>query len=192
MVVVSETVVSELDESRTEQLRELLEGLGLPEGRLSTGELESVVRAVAARPELFEDLVVDDVTNRWWLLLYKSDNYEVRILSWERDQSSDWHDHGGSSGAFAFTAGTVIEYYRASNQVDIETVRYSAGDHGSFDPAHVHDMLYEAGRPAVSVHAYSPPLKGLTFYERTALGFVARDFLLEEVRGESRSPGSRP
>jgi hypothetical protein len=51
-------------------------------------------------------------------------------------------------------------------------------------------MLYEAGQPAVSVHAYSPPLKGLTFYERTPLGFVARDFLLEEVRGESRSTGS--
>jgi hypothetical protein len=191
MVVVTESVVSELNGARTEQLRDVLESLALPEGRLSTGELERVVRAVAARPELFEDLVVDDVTNRWWLLLYKTDNYEVRILSWERDQSSDWHDHGGSSGAFAFTAGTVIEYYRASNQVDVETVRYGAGDHGSFGPSHVHDMLYEAGQPAVSVHAYSPPLKGLTFYDRTPFGFVARDFLLEEVRGETRSPGSR-
>ncbi|MGD0055011.1 MAG: cysteine dioxygenase family protein [Acidimicrobiales bacterium] len=187
----TESLKSELDPSRVEQLREALAPLDLGDGRLSTEALVRVVRAVAARPELFEDLVVDDVTNRWWLLLYREANYEIRILSWERDQSSDWHDHGGSSGAFIFSAGTVIEYQRGADLIEVKSVRYGAGDYGSFGPEHVHDMLYESGRPAVSVHAYSPPLKGLTFYDRTPLGFVAREFVLEEVRSAAAGTVAR-
>ncbi len=191
MVAFTESLKSELDPSRVEQLREALAPLDLGDGRLSTEALVRVVRAVAARPELFEDLVVDDVTNRWWLLLYREANYEIRILSWERDQSSDWHDHGGSSGAFIFSAGTVIEYQRGADLIEVQSVRYGAGDYGSFGPEHVHDMLYESGRPAVSVHAYSPPLKGLTFYDRTPLGFVAREFVLEEVRSAAAGTVAR-
>jgi hypothetical protein len=38
----------------------VLNDLELSEGRLTINELEMVVLAVASRPELFEDLVVDD------------------------------------------------------------------------------------------------------------------------------------
>jgi hypothetical protein len=48
-------------------------------------------------------------------------------------------------------------------------------------------MIYEAGKPAVSIHAYSPPLSGLTVYDRTRFGFVARDFVNEERRAEELS-----
>ena len=47
-------------------------------------------------------------------------------------------------------------------------------------------MIYEAGKPAVSIHAYSP-LSGLTVYDRTRFGFVARDFVNEERRAEELS-----
>jgi len=39
----------------------------------------------------------------------------------------------------------------------------------------------------VSIHAYSPPLSGLTYYERTRFGFVAREFIEEERRSTFRT-----
>ena len=61
-----------------------------------------------------------------------------------------------------------------------------AGDSGSFGPEHVHDVIYESGRPAASIHASSPPLSGLTVYDRTRFGFAAREFVAEGQRGEQR------
>ena len=51
----------------------------------------------------------------------------------------------------------------------------------------MHDVLHETGEPAVSIHAYSPPLSGLTYYERTRFGFVAREFIEEERRSTFRT-----
>jgi hypothetical protein len=183
MIELKEEIISEAPRERAREIHELLAGLQLPEGRLSRIDLERVVYALAQRPDLIDDLVVDDEINRWWFLLLREHNFEVRILSWETNQTSDWHDHGGSSGAFAVTAGTLVEQYRSSDHVAIETRQFGSGDIGSFGPDHVHDVDYVSGRPAVSVHAYSPPLRGLTFYDNTRFGFVAREFVLEEQRG---------
>ncbi len=181
-------LTTEAPATRARDVADLLNLLELSDGRLSRHELERVVTAVANRPDLYQDLVVDDEAHRWWLLLLRAHNVEVRILSWETNQSSGWHDHGGSSGAFAVTAGTLMEQYRAADNISLASCRFRPGDVGSFGPDHVHDVDYESGRPAVTIHAYSPPLRGLTYYDRTRFGFVAREFVLEEQRTAERSP----
>jgi len=100
--------ISEAPHERAEELHELLESLDLPDGRLSPAQLEQVIEAVAKRPDLYEDLIVADRESRWWLLLYRTPSFEVKLLTWENDQESDWHDHGGSSGAFRVTAGSLL------------------------------------------------------------------------------------
>jgi hypothetical protein len=182
-----ESIFSEAPAKRIVELRAFFESLQLPEGRLGTDTLVRITDALAARPEPFEDLLVDDEVNRWWLQLFVTESFEVRLPTWEREQSSDWHDHGGSSGAWTVTAGALYETYRAEDHFSVRDRHYVAGDNGSFGPEHVHDVMYEDGRPAVSIHAYSPPLSGLTVYDRTRFGFVARDFVLEENRAEQRS-----
>jgi len=182
-----ETILSEAPATRAAELRTFFESLKLPEGRLDARTLVRITDAVAARADLFEDLLVDDEVNRWWFQLRVTESYEVRLLTWEREQSSDWHDHGGSSGAFTVTAGALYEAYRAEDHFSVRDHHYVAGDNGSFGPEHVHDMIYEAGKPDVSIHAYSPPLSGLTVYDRTRFGFVARDFVNEERRAEDLS-----
>jgi hypothetical protein len=77
--------------------------------------------------------------------------------------------------------------YRADDYVSVRNRHYTAGDSGSFGPGHVHDVIYEFGQPDVSIHAYSPSLCGLTLYDRTRFGFVAREFKAEEQRAEQRS-----
>ena len=177
-----ETIFSEAPEASVRQLRDVLAGLELPHGRLSALQLEEVVRAVAARPELFEDLLVDDGTVHWALILLQTSSFEVKALAWQGDQPVDWHDHGGSSGAMAIADGRLEEQSRARDSVSSNTRSLGPKDSVSFGPEHLHDVNYVAGRPALSIHAYSPPLSGMTHYDRTRFGFVAREFKPEEVR----------
>jgi len=179
--------VSEAPKERAEEIRLVLEGLGLPDARLSPEQLELVVNAICARPDLWEDLVVDDHENQWWLLLYRTASFEVKLLAWHTQQSSDWHDHGGSSGAMRVTRGSLRESHRTKDGVGVRESIFTPGGFGSFGTDYVHDLVHETGEPAVSVHAYSPPLSGLTYYERTRFGFVARKFFEVERRSTFRT-----
>jgi hypothetical protein len=166
--------------TRARKLEELLSKLHLPQGRLPETTLATLVLAVASRSHLFEDLVVDDPDSRWWMLLHAGDNFDLRVLSWERDQETDWHDHGGASGAYTVTSGTLVERFRGADNVSLVTRHVGVGQFATFGASHVHDVVHGDGAPAVSIHAYSPPLTGLTFYDRTSHGFVAREVVPEE------------
>jgi hypothetical protein len=178
---------SEAPHERVEELHELLDSLNLPDARLSPEQLELVVNTIAARPDLWQDLIVADRQSRWWLLLYRTPGYEVKLLTWEDDQNSDWHDHGGSSGAFRVTQGSLREHHRAKDSISVDSAIFGPGGYGSFGTDYVHDVVHETGDPAVSIHAYSPPLSGLTYYERTRFGFIAREFIEEERRSTFRT-----
>ena len=49
---------------------------------------------------------------------------------------------------------------------------FPAGRVRSFGPRHVHEVVNESAAPAVSIHAYSPPLAGMRRYELTRGGLV--------------------
>lgn len=174
---------SEAPPERAGDIAEVLGTLEFGCGRLSPAQLEEAALTVAARPDLWEDLVVDSQERRWWLVLHRTPAYEVRLLSWEFDQSSGWHDHAGSSGGYAVTRGALVENYRRQDGVSIATRHIDDGQHGHFGPEHVHDVSHAKGRPAVSVHAYSPPLTKLTMYEPTEFGFVATEVVPDDQRG---------
>ena len=176
---------SEAPQSRADELHDLLRQLDLPDARLTSEQLERVVTTVAGRPDLFEDLIVDDGQSRWWLLLYRTPSFEVKLLTWAADQSSDWHDHGGSSGVFVVTDGSLFEMHRAGDHVNIESSIFDVGDLGSFGPDYVHDMVHDSGKPAVSVHAYSPPLTGFTSYTHSPFGFIAEKYVREVDRARN-------
>ena len=81
------------------------------------------------------------------------------------------------------TRGSLREHHRAKDNVSVDSAIFGPGGNGSFGTDYVHDVLHETGDPAVSIHAYSPPLNGMTYYERTRFGFVAREF----IEGDRRS-----
>jgi hypothetical protein len=176
------SATSEAPPERVGSLVNFLDSMHLREDRLTPTELEYVAVQVASRPELWRDLVVDSPDRRWWIVLYRSANYEVRLLSWEIDQTSDWHDHGGASGGFSVVDGTLDERYRTNAGADVRERRLGVGAAGCFGPAHVHDMVHRTGHPAVSIHAYSPPLTLLTTYQETAFGLVATGVRFDDDR----------
>ena len=51
---------------------------------------------------------------------------------------------------------------------------YRRGDCFSFGASHIHDVQHAAGDPAASLHAYSPPLGEMGFYEPDDGGTLTR------------------
>src|SRR6266704_3380475 len=160
---------------RQQAIAEVLGGLVPPAGRLAPVQLRAVTSGLAARRDLWPDLVVHDPDVRWYLPLHRSNACDVWLLAWERGQDTDWHDHGGSSGSFAVAEGSLVEQYRAPSGRGCSRRRLALGQAVAFGPGHVHDVAHGAAGSSTSIHAYSPPLMMMTYYQQTAYGLIARE-----------------
>jgi predicted metal-dependent enzyme (double-stranded beta helix superfamily) len=146
--------------------------------RLSSSRLAALVQAAAARHD-WAGQVRYNQDERWYQRLEQGDNHEVWLLSWLPGQRTGFHDHCGSAGAFAVVQGELREYTSASGRgaggrgTGMPTGSdFAAGRVRSFGPAHVHEVVNRSAGPAVSIHAYSPPLAGMRRYELTSSGLV--------------------
>ena len=158
---------------RQQAIVETLHGLVPRTGRLSPAQLRAVTVAIAARRDLWADLVVHDPDVRWYLPLHRSNACDVWLLAWERGQDTDWHDHGGSSGSFAVADGGLTEQYRVPSGRSLGRRYLPAGQAVAFGPGHVHDVAHGGDGSATSIHAYSPPLMAMTYYRPTDYGLIA-------------------
>jgi rhodanese-related sulfurtransferase/predicted metal-dependent enzyme (double-stranded beta helix superfamily) len=158
---------------RQQAIVDTLHGLVPRTGRLSPGQLRAVTVELAARRDLWADLVVHDPDVRWYLPLHRSNACDVWLLAWETGQDTDWHDHGGSSGSFAVTEGSLTERYRVPSGRGLSRRRLPAGEAVAFGPGHVHDVAHGGDGSSTSIHAYSPPLMAMTYYRPTDYGLIA-------------------
>jgi rhodanese-related sulfurtransferase/predicted metal-dependent enzyme (double-stranded beta helix superfamily) len=158
---------------RQQAIVDTLHGFVPRTGRLSPAQLRAVTVELAARRDLWADLVVHDPDVRWYLPLHRSDACDVWLLAWERGQDTDWHDHGGSSGSFAVAEGSLTEQYRVPSGRRLGHRRLRVGEAVAFGPGHVHDVAHGGDGSATSIHAYSPPLMAMTYYRPTDYGLIA-------------------
>jgi rhodanese-related sulfurtransferase len=171
---------------RQQAIREVLGRLVPDTGRLTPGQLKSVATELAARRDLWTDLVVRDPGVRWYLPLHRSRSSDVWLLAWERGQDTDWHDHGGSAGSFAVADGRLLENYRTPSG-RLSHRRLGRSQAVAFGPGHVHNVSHSGDGSATSIHAYSPPLVAMTYYSRASSGLIAR----ETVAGIDGPAGDR-
>ena len=109
---------------------------------------------------------------RWYHRLELADDYEVWLLSWLPGQHTGFHDHGEAVGAFAVARGRLSERTVAVGRCQARSRPLAARSVRAFGTHHVHDVVNAAAGPAVSVHAYSPPLTAMRQYELTAGGLI--------------------
>ena len=140
--------------------------------RASQPELARIVAAIAAQPAGWRDIVRFDPGRRWYRRLERTDDHEVWLLSWLPGQSTGFHDHGAAVGAFAVASGELRERTVPAGGPRAASRTLSAGQVRSFGARHVHDVANVAAGPAVSVHAYAPPLTAMRRYELTGRGLV--------------------
>ncbi len=157
-----------------------VEALGLGEGRLTRRQLATLTSSVAGRDDLWLPVVRRDFEHRWYIRLHWSRHVEVWLLGWQPGQDTSFHDHGGSSGAFVVTDGSLVERYGSVERWAGGGRRrvHRPGAPCAFGPGYVHNLGNASSRVATSVHVYSPPLSTMTYYRADAAVLVPYQTLM--------------
>jgi predicted metal-dependent enzyme (double-stranded beta helix superfamily) len=147
----------------------------LTPGPLSPGQLAAEVQRLTSSPADWVARVRLDPEGRWYERIQMTDDFEVWLISWLPGQSTGFHDHGVSAGAFGVVWGALDESVATRRGAGAARARrVTAGDVRSFGPHYVHDVQNSStASVAVSVHAYSPPLSSMTRYNLTSGGLAA-------------------
>jgi len=114
-----------------------------------------------------------DAENRWHQRIYRDPRIDIWLISWLPTQATSLHDHGGSAGAFTVIEGELTESVAAGDlgvgpSRPLVELSRRAGESVGFSRHYIHDVRNVGDRPAVSVHAYSPPLASMTYYDLDA------------------------
>jgi predicted metal-dependent enzyme (double-stranded beta helix superfamily) len=139
---------------------------------LSQARLEQLVAGLAARERQWLGQVRYTAETRWYRRLIDGGDHEVWLLSWLPGQGTGFHDHGGSAGAFAVARGALQEWTAPAGQPSPVGVTMAQGAVRSFGPWYVHHVTNASVQPAVSVHAYSPPLESMRRFEFSPDGLM--------------------
>jgi predicted metal-dependent enzyme (double-stranded beta helix superfamily) len=146
---------------------------GLTPVRLSQARLSQIVSELATRPDGWGEVVRFESGRRWFQRLELTDDHEVWLLSWLPGQNTGFHDHGIAAGAFAVAEGQVRERTVAMGQGQpVRNLTVARGSVRAFGPHYVHDVINVSAEPAVTVHAYSPPLTAMRRFELTESGLM--------------------
>ena len=136
----------------------------LPDGRMRPARLLEAARRVGELPRLWSQFVNFDPARRQYTRLHRGEDVEIWLLCWDFGQDTLLHDHGGSGGAFTVVTGALLEDRGMIGRPGLRTRRHDAGHGASFSPRYVHNLVAADAGPAVSIHAYSPPLTSMNFY----------------------------
>ena len=107
---------------------------------------------------------------RWYERLHHGPDHDIWLISWLPGQSTGFHDHGASSGALVVAVG-ILEEHRPGERIRV----LHPGKPHAFGPDYAHDVRNVSVAPAVSIHAYSPPLSDMNEYELEEGRLVPRE-----------------
>ena len=116
--------------------------------------------------------------SRWFTRIHGDDRLDIWLISWVPGHATELHDHGDSLGALTVLSGSLDEFHW--DGTELARRRLDAGDQAAFSRGWVHDVVWapSAPGPTLSVHAYSPPLVEMSYYD------VAPDNTLRRQRTE--------
>ncbi len=137
-------------------------------------DLVELTSTVAAEVRDGRHPVQFDPDERWSVRLSSDPYTDVWLISWTQEQSTELHDHAGSLGALTVVSGTVTERFWRPAAAGLSERRLRGSRGVGFPVGHVHDVVNTDPAPAVTVHAYSPPLTAMGYYEVDGAGALRR------------------
>jgi mannose-6-phosphate isomerase-like protein (cupin superfamily) len=141
---------------------------------LSEPQLADFVRALAADEDRWQPLVRHDPEQRLYELLWDDADVNAWLICWSEDHDTGFHDHDESAAAITVLAGQVREDRLRLVGGPVSRVA-GPGETLSMPATAIHRVLHWGVVPAVTIHAYSPPLA------RTGAYRVGRDGDLQRV-----------
>jgi len=158
-------------------MTERIEEVARPHGHdLSDEELLAVANRIAARPALWSHHIEHDSTHRTYRQLLRDEHVDVWLLCWSHDHDTGFHDHDLSAGAVAVVSGSVREERLVLGRPPDAPISRTAhaGSSFTFGASDIHRVLHAGTEPAVTIHAYSPPLVRMGSYAIEADGRLRR------------------
>jgi predicted metal-dependent enzyme (double-stranded beta helix superfamily) len=133
-------------------------------------QLIEVLTRLAGQRVLWEPLIKFDPVSRHYARLAAEREFEAWLLTWVPGQGTDWHDHGGSAGAFLTVRGTLTEQQAvvcpdAPPRIVPGSRDLPVGALRPFGTKHLHKVTNNALEPAVSLHVYAPALVEMNAYQ---------------------------
>jgi mannose-6-phosphate isomerase-like protein (cupin superfamily) len=127
----------------------------------------------AGDARVYEQMWNDERVNAW-------------VICWSEDQDTGFHDHDQSGAAIAVISGQVRE---ERLRVGAPTARQVVGPGSTITipPVAIHRVRHAGATPAVTIHAYSPPLVRTGVYRLGAAGELERRSMSveEDLRAEA-------
>jgi quercetin dioxygenase-like cupin family protein len=152
---------------------------------LATEELEAFVKQLAADPGRWRPLVQHHPNKRTYGLIWEDDDVNAWVLCWSTDHDTGFHDHDVSTAAITVIEGQVRED-RLRLDGSAREVVYGAGASFTVPAEAIHRVLHAGEGPAVTIHAYSPPLRRQGAYSLGDDGVLQRHIQSweEELTGQ--------
>ena len=130
---------------------------------LSRGELERFTATLVESPALWRDLVRHSPSGRVYEQLWDDEELNAWLICWDRDHDTGFHDHESSSAVIAVIDGHVREdRLRLLGPPRSQVAGPGASVY--VPPSAIHRVLHWGSAPAVTIHAYSPPLRATGAY----------------------------
>ncbi|MFZ0041063.1 MAG: cysteine dioxygenase family protein [Solirubrobacteraceae bacterium] len=152
---------------------------------LTMAGLERFAVDLAGSPQRWRHHVrhADDI--RVYAQIWDDEDVNAWVICWSEDQDTGFHDHDESGAAIAVVSGRVREdRLRVSGTPTSR--EFGSGATFAVPPVAIHRVLHAGDQPAVTIHAYSPPLVRTGAYRVTSGGELERESqpFEAELRGE--------
>ena len=134
--------------------------------------LAAVLEVWARRPELWRPLVRHDPGERTYFQLHRDADVELYLICWMSGHDTGFHDHDHSAAAIAVLDGQISEERLSLGGPVARTLR--PGERVTIAPEAIHRVRHTGDVPAVTIHAYSPPLHRVGTYEVAEDGALLR------------------
>ena len=120
------------------------------------------------------ELTPTESQTRAYALLHADERLELWLLSWLPLHSTGFHDHGESNVGFCVAQGTLVEQ-RLRFAKTPQASSLAPGESRAAGADYIHCLEWQSGEPALSVHAYSPPLAFVGQYRSDDSGLLRRE-----------------
>jgi quercetin dioxygenase-like cupin family protein len=153
---------------------------------LTEAQLKDFVSSLADSPELWRHHVRHEDDVRVYEQIWDDSEVNAWVICWSEDQDTGFHDHDQSAAGIVVISGSVHEERLRLGAEPSRRIA-EAGEAFTMPSVAIHRVLHAGDAPAVTIHAYSPPLTRTGAYRVGPNGELEREPLSfeEELRAEA-------
>lgn len=147
---------------------------------LAPEQLQRFTEQLVATPDRWAHLVRHSGDVRVYEQIWDDDDVNAWIICWSEDQDTGFHDHDDATAAITVVSGRVRED-RLTLGGGPRSRELGPGETFIVAPTAIHRVLHAGDGPAVTIHAYSPPLRRTGAYRVGPDGELEREAQTFEI-----------